>query len=67
MTTVTGKGRLPRAIRELQAAVGKVRPGFSAGAKVSHTTRGTLVEPDGVSDNLRVAPRRPVSTVPRWG
>lgn len=63
---ITGRGKYARAIRELQQEVGRIRPGFVPGARVSHTSRGVLVEPDGASDYSQ-APRKLSSSVPRWG
>jgi hypothetical protein len=61
-----GQGKYPRAIRELQREVGLIRPGFVPGARVSHTARGVVIEPDGTTGNTN-APRRLPSSAPRWG
>lgn len=63
---ITGRGRYARAIRELQQEVGRIRPGFVPGARVSHTTRGVVIEPDGAADTGQ-SPRKISSNVPRWG
>ncbi len=62
--TFIGNGRYPRAIRELRAAVGLVRPGFVPGALVSYKARGVLIEPDPMTVGGRGRPAKP--QLPRW-
>lgn len=64
---MTGSGKYPRAIRELQSATLRARPGFVPGARVSITSRGVLVEPDGSGSSVNNAPRTSQSSAPRWG
>jgi hypothetical protein len=64
---ITGKGKYPRAIRELQVEAMRARPGFVPGARVSITSRGVLIEPDGTGSNTNNAPRTAPATIPRWG
>lgn len=64
---ITGRGKYPRAIRELQQEAMRARPGFVPGALVSITARGVLVQPDVSASNATAAPRQPQTQVPRWG
>jgi hypothetical protein len=64
---ITGKGRYPRAIRELQVEAMRARPGFVPGARVSITSRGVLIEPDGTGSSTLNAPRTIAANTPRWG
>lgn len=64
---ITGSGKYPRAIRELQSEAMRARPGFVPGARVSITTRGVLVEPDGTGSSTNNAPRTASANTPRWG
>lgn len=64
---ITGRGKYPRAIRELQQEAMRARPGFVPGALVSVTSRGVLVQPDGAATNATTAPRQSTAQIPRWG
>lgn len=64
---ITGRGKYPRAIRELQQEAMRARPGFVPGALVSITSRGVLVQPDGAATNTTNAPRQANTQIPRWG
>lgn len=66
-TIISGRGRYPRAIRELQVEAMRARPGFVPGALVSITTRGVLLEPDGTASIVNNRPRTTASSAPRWG
>ena len=65
-TAITGNGKYPRAIRELQTAVSRSITGRVPGALVSQTARGTLVQPDAASINITSKPTQD-SVIPRWG
>ncbi len=65
-TAITGNGKYPRAIRELQTVVSRSITGRVPGALVSQTARGTLIQPDGASVNITTKPTQE-TTIPRWG
>lgn len=65
-TQIPGRGKFPRAVRELQREILLLRPGQVPGARVSLTPRGFVIEPDG-SATTKATVRRPSSTSPRWG
>jgi hypothetical protein len=66
-TTLSGQGKYPRAIRDLQKEVGRIRPSFVEGFRISHTSRGVLVEADDMAMRNQANRLRLSAAVPRWG
>lgn len=61
METLSGDGKLIRAIRELQRAVFVNRPQSTPGALVSRTTRGDIVHPIARGKSVKTT-----TGVPTW-
>ncbi len=65
-TPLTGPGRFPRAIRELQEASYRAAISQVPGALVSITPRGVLIQPNPVQRTV-TSPIDVTDKTPRWG